>query len=753
MLLSLACASASWAQASHDASSVTTHDAANPAQAAALKMFFQPVSLDQTGTITIQNPAIKSGTVTFDAQHKVLTFNNTKIAYSFPIVESSIDGLTLKLVGKNEIVDDLSDGRNHENSHLFILKNNTTLEGQSQDDQWDIKSMCMAFSVEAPGLTAANSFTIRNCKLNIEADGPIIGTALQQTLTLNLDNVHLYAKHVPAFDSETIYYSCVSLFSHINLKGCYVMQEKDEFEQNIFPSHVPLAIKGHHYDITYPTGQSRELTILTGEAPAVKYAEGITVLGKRIEANRALHGDWLKHGFMLYDEESKLLYMSDLDMEITDSVPFISSEIENFTIEASRGCRIRALGGAAPFELKATSFVTTSNDGVLTVETAKNAPSFSFTPKNKRDYLYFNETTAKFKGGIAAQGAQTLHPRLYFKNSAIQLEGGIDRWSNMQLLDCHFDTPADASIEDVEPANPDGYIMVAANGKEVKNFNILPGKAPEKPKPQPQPEQPKEKALLHFLGQPITQTGYITGDWLKYGTIHYDADKKLLVLDSTIVNADADTLIVSQVPGLRIVAQGKAILKAPHGLYLQANTTLSGYQINVEATAGAGVRAYRAQDATITFDRLMCVIHAQGSPIVADYDGDYTTKLVIDSAYIDARSQSAVHAITGWDNISIVSSYIDYLKKYDILVAIYNAWERYQYIIVDGDYTTPRLRIRQGEDPHIPTGLNTVLAPTANDAAPQYFTLDGRRLSPEEVATFRGLLIVRQGGRSTKVVR
>lgn len=117
-----------------------------------------------TQSTSVQSPWLKSGSINYDAQNKVLTLNNVTIEQKdrTPLVQSSIADLHIKLVGTSVV----------HSKHGIVCTNSTLITG----DELYLVTQGQGLTAGPNSATYNTTLTIRGCKLLVKGREGITGT-------------------------------------------------------------------------------------------------------------------------------------------------------------------------------------------------------------------------------------------------------------------------------------------------------------------------------------------------------------------------------------------------------------------------------------------------------------------------------------------------------------------------------------------------------------------------------------------------
>ena len=537
-----------------------------------LKICGKQVTSDNCNDLSVIDGVV--GTVKYNPSTKVLTLQEATISCdASAAIISSIDGLTIKVIGENNLTA-LKYMTLHLDKPLRIIGVDSGV--------LNLKSN-RGSAIYAEG----TGFTIENCTVNAEGKkSGIIGDGAEYE-KLTIRNAEVTA--IGTKDGS------IRGFGELNMKGC---------------------------DITQPVGatysETEHAVVLNGEIVKSKVViqkgtiYDLQICGKYVtfancnDLSSVIDG---VSGTVKYDPDNKVLTLEDATISSSDAVAIISY-IDDLTIKVIGENNLTTEEWVTVLANDPLSIIGT---GVLNVK----SNDFNAIILDKAE-LTIENCTVNVEGkeyGIKGRPSAKDN-KLTIKNATVTAvgttDGSICNIDELDLEGCGIIRPKGATFDKSEQA-------VVLNGEIVKS-KVLIG----------------VKYDLDICGEYVTFENYndlsSAIDDVS-GTVKYDPDNKVLTLQDATIST-SDFAIVSNIDGLTIKVIGENILSSQNATTILGYYPLSIIgpgELNLKSNAGSAIYA---EDADLTIEN--CTVNAEGKTSgIKGYSGN-NEKLTIKNAKVTA---------------------------------------------------------------------------------------------------------------------
>ena len=537
-----------------------------------LKICNQKVTSDNCNDLSVIDGVV--GTVKYDPDTKVLTLQEATISCDYEIaISSSIDGLTIKVIGENNLtaIDFMT---------LYLDKPLRIIGVDTGVLNLKNNRSC---AIYAQGI----GFTIENCTVNAEGKESGIKGVGAKYEKLTIRNAEVTA--IGTKDGS------IWGFGELNMKGC---------------------------DITQPVGatysETEHAVVLNGEIVKSKVViqkgtiYDLQICGKYVtfancnDLSSVIDG---VSGTVKYDPNNKVLTLEDATISCDDEYA-IDSYIDGLTIKVIGENNLTTKERTTVFAKDPLSIIGT---GVLNVKSNDKSAIWL----GKADLTIENCTVNVEGKEYGIDGRVTMEDsKLTIKNATVTAvgtnDGSIFGITELDLEGCGIIRPKGATFDKSEKA-------VVLDGKIVRS-KVLIG----------------VKYDLDICGEYVTFENYndlsSAIDDVS-GTVKYDPDNKVLTLQEATISTSGFA-IVSNIDGLTIKVIGENILSSQNATTILGYYPLSIIgpgELNLKSNAGSAIYA---EDTDLTIEN--CTVNAEGKTFgIKGYSGN-NEKLTIKNAKVTA---------------------------------------------------------------------------------------------------------------------
>ncbi|WP_455536893.1 DUF2436 domain-containing protein [Prevotella koreensis] len=536
-----------------------------------LEICNQKVTSDNCNDLSVIDGVV--GTVKYDPATKVLTLQEATISSDHSsVISSRIDGLTIKVIGENNLtaIDFMT---LYLDKPLRIIGVDTGVLNLKNN---------RACAIYAQG----TGFTIENCTVNAEGKESGIKGSCAEYKELTIRNAEVTA--IGTKDGSILG------FGELNMKGC---------------------------DITQPVGATYSETeyavVLNGEIVKSKVViqkgtiYDLQICGKYVtfancnDLSSVIDG---VSGTVKYDPDNKVLTLEDATIS-SDNDYAIYSYIDDLTIKVIGENNLTTKKWAT---VRAGDPLSIIGDGVLNVKSNKD----DAICLDKADLTIENCTVNVEGNNYGINGRVTMKTsKLTIKNATVTAVGNFGSIRGITELDlegCGIIRPKGATFDKSKKA-------VVLNG-EIVCSKVLIG----------------VKYDLDICGEYVTFENYndlsSAIDDVS-GTVKYDPDNKVLTLQEATISTSGFA-IVSNIDGLTIKVIGENILSSQNAATILGYYPLSIIgpgELNLKSNAGSAIYA---EDTDLTIEN--CTVNAEGKTSgIKGYSGN-NEKLTIKNAKVTA---------------------------------------------------------------------------------------------------------------------
>ena len=536
-----------------------------------LKICNQKVTSDNCNDLSVIDGVV--GTVKYDPDTKVLTLQEATISCDYEIaISSSIDGLTIKVIGENNLtaIDFMT---------LYLDKPLRIIGVDTGVLNLKNNRSC---AIYAQGI----GFTIENCTVNAEGKESGIKGVGAKYEKLTIRNAEVTA--IGTKDGSILG------FRELNMKGC---------------------------DITQPVGatysETEHAVVLNGEIVKSKVViqkgtiYDLQICGKYVtfancnDLSSVIDG---VSGTVKYDPNNKVLTLEDATIS-SDNDYAIYSYIDGLTIKVIGENNLTTKKWET---IRAEDPLSIIGTGVLNVKSNED----DAICLGKADLTIENCTVNVEGKKYGINGRVTMEDsKLTIKNAtvtAVGRYGSIRGITELDLEGCGIIRPKGATFDKSKKA-------VVLNG-EIVCSKVLIG----------------VKYDLDICGEYVTFENYndlsSAIDDVS-GTVKYDPDNKVLTLQEATISTSGFA-IVSNIDGLTIKVIGENILSSQNATTILGYYPLSIIgpgELNLKSNAGSAIYA---EDTDLTIEN--CTVNAEGKTSgIKGYSGN-NEKLTIKNAKVTA---------------------------------------------------------------------------------------------------------------------
>ncbi|MGP1465577.1 MAG: DUF2436 domain-containing protein [Prevotella koreensis] len=537
-----------------------------------LKICDQKVTSDNCNDLSVIDGVV--GTVKYDPATKVLTLQEATISCDHSsVISSRIDGLTIKVIGENNLtaIDFMT---------LYLDKPLRIIGVDTGVLNLKNNRSCAIYA-------QGTGFTIENCTVNAEGKESGIEGSCAEYKKLTIRN-----SEVTAIGTKD---GSIRGFGELNMKGC---------------------------DITQPVGatysESMHAVVLNGEIVKSKVViqkgtiYDLQICGKYVtfancnDLSSVIDG---VSGTVKYNPDNKVLTLEDATISSSDAVAIISY-IDDLTIKVIGENNLTTEEWVT---VRAGDPLSIIGTGVLNVK----SNDFNAIILDKAE-LTIENCTVNVEGkeyGIKGRPSAKDN-KLTIKNATVTAvgttDGSICNIDELDLEGCGIIRPKGATFDKSEHA-------VVLDGEIVKS-KVLIG----------------VKYDLDICGEYVTFENYndlsSAIDDVS-GTVKYDPDNKVLTLQDATIST-SDFAIVSNIDGLTIKVIGENILSSQNATTILGYYPLSIIgpgELNLKSNNGSAIYA---EDTDLTIEN--CTVNAEGKTSgIKGYSGN-NEKFTIKNAKVTA---------------------------------------------------------------------------------------------------------------------
>ena len=462
-----------------------------------------------------------SGTVKYDPATKTLTLQNATISVNTTnAIVSSIDGLTIKVIGTNNL------------TATMAFYNTATITGGG------------TLNVEIQNYSAIyvneTNLTIDSCTVNAKGKGGISGQHdLSNTLTIKNSTI----------TAEGADYGSIAGFASLTLDGCAITWPVgaafDASLEAVALSGVLVSSKV----VISPTGGSTTYYDLR--------IAGVQVTSANCSDLSVISG---VSGTVKYNPTNKVLTLDGATIQ-TNTDRAIDSYIDGLTI------KVIGTNNLTTGDYSTLSFgkpLTITGGGVLNANSVGECGIYSF-----RTNLTIDGCTVNAKGKLGIAGNHRLSDTLTIKNSTVTAEGAdygsIINFASLTLDSCAITQPVRAAFYPSLNAVAIGdsvvtsKVVISPTGSSTTTYDLY-------------------IAGVQVTSANCSDLSVISG---VSGTVKYDPTNKVLTLDGATIQIKTSNAIDSRIVDLTVKVIGTNNLMSTMAFYKTATIT-GGGTLNVE---------------------------------------------------------------------------------------------------------------------------------------------------------------------------
>ena len=518
-----------------------------------------------------------SGTVKYDPTTKTLTLQNATIKINTTnAIESSIDGLTIKVIGTNNLI-------TGNNATLYFHNPLTTITGGGVLNA----NSGYSYAIYAE----RTNLTIDSCTVNAKGVYGITGFNSSSSETLTIKNSTVTAEGAD-------YGSSIADFASLTLDGCAITWPVGAAFDASLHAVALSGVKVNSKVVISPTGGSTTYYDLS--------IAGVHVTSANCSDLSVISG---VSGTVKYNPTNKVLTLDGATIQ-TSTDYAIDSYIDGLTIKVIGTNNLITESYTA---LSLGKPLTITGGGVLNANSVGECGIYSF-----RTNLTIDGCTVNAKGKCGITGNYRSSDTLTIKNSTVTAEGAdygsIINFASLTLDSCAITQPVRAAFYPSLNA-------VAIGGSVVTSKVVI----------SPTGSSTTTYAL-YIAGVQVTSANcsdlsVISG---VSGTVKYDPTNKVLTLDGATIQINTSNAIDSKIGGLTVKVIGTNNLTSTMAFNNPATIT-GGGTLNVEIHNHSAIYA---NETNLTIDG--CTVNAKGAYGIAGYNGS-SERLTIKNSTVTAE--------------------------------------------------------------------------------------------------------------------
>ena len=512
-----------------------------------------------------------SGTVKYDPATKVLTLENATIQTNTDhVIISNIDGLTIKVIGTNNLTTGV-------NSALVFINPLTITGGGVLNANSENMFAIYAFRT---------NLTIDGCTVNAKGGYGITGfDGSSETLTIKNSTVTAEGTD-----------GSIDAFDILTLDGCAITQPAGAAFDASLKAVALSGAKVKSKVVISPTGGGTTYYYLL--------VAGVQVTSANCSDLSVISG---VSGTVKYDPSTKTLTLQNATIQ-TNTANAIFSEIDGLTIKVI-GTNNLTTGDYSTLRFRKP--LTITGGGVLNANSENSYAIYA-----ERTNLTIDGCTVNAKGRYGIVGQYGSSETLTIKNSTVTAEGtagSIADFASLTLDGCAITQPAGAAFDASLKA-------VALGGAVVKSKVVI------------SPTGGGTTTYdLSIAGVQITSANCSDLSVIDSvsGTVKYDPSTKVLTLENATIQTNINNAIVSLIDGLTIKVIGTNNLTTENNaaFYFIKPLTITGSGV-LNANSGTTCAIY-SSGTNLTIDG--CIVNAKGKWGITGYDGSSETLTIKNS--------------------------------------------------------------------------------------------------------------------------
>ena len=500
-----------------------------------------------------------SGTVKYDPTTKVLTLQNATINADDVAITSKIDGLTVKVIGTNNLT--TGGATMAFRTTTATITGGGTLNANSNID-------CGIYVKET-------NLTIDGCTVNAKGGYGIAGNdGSSETLTIKNSTV----------TAEGVTYGSIVDFANLTLDGCAITQPAGAaFDASLHAVALGGAVVTSKVVIS-PTGG--------GTTTYNLWIAGVQVTSANCSDLSVIDS---VSGTVKYDPTNKVLTLENATIQ-TSTDHAIVSFIDGLTVKVI-GTNNLTTGGAT-MAFRTTATIT--GGGTLNAKSNNDCAIYA-----KETNLTIDGCTVNANGKWGIAGENGSSEMLTIKNSTVTAEGtdgSIDAFASLTLDGCAITQPAgaafDASLHAVAlgGAKVTSKVVISPTGGSTTTYD------------------------LKIAGVQVTSANCSDLSVIDSvsGTVKYDPSTKTLTLQNATIQTNTYAAIFSYIDGLTIKVIGTNNITTNNTTlsFIKPLTITGGGVLN--ANSGNSYAIY-AERTNLTIDG--CTVNAKGVYGITGFDG------------------------------------------------------------------------------------------------------------------------------------